>query len=181
MGAKLEKPAVPGTGGSKKIHEVGKDAKKFVKQNGFNSNICFLVDMSLPSGENRFFIYDMSEEKVVNAAPVAHGSCYEYFLEGRRYSNAVGSGCTSLGRYKIGKPYYGTFGYSYKLYGLDSTNSHAYERTVVLHSYRSVPDTAVNREIWQSAGCPTVGTKFLQQLKGIINHSSRPILLWIYG
>ena len=122
----------------------------------------------------------MSEEKVVNAAPVAHGSCYEYFLEGRRYSNTVGSGCTSLGKYKIGSPYYGTFGYSYKLYGLDSTNSHAFERTVVLHSYRSVPDTAVNREIWQSAGCPTVGTKFLLQLKGIINRSSRPILMWIY-
>lgn len=64
-----------------------------------------------------------------------------------------GSGCTSLGKYKIGGAYQGQFGLAYKLYGLDSTNSNAYQRNVVLHAYDRVPDNEVYKEICQSSGC----------------------------
>ncbi|MGB3005404.1 MAG: murein L,D-transpeptidase catalytic domain-containing protein [Chitinophagaceae bacterium] len=116
----------------------------------------------------------------MHAGLVAHGNCYQYWLEGRQYSNVVGSGCTSLGKYKIGNPYTGKFGYSYKLYGLDSSNNNAFERTVVLHSHSCVPETEINDEICQSNGCPTVSPGFLQQLKQIINTSKKPLLLLIY-
>lgn len=79
-----------------------------------------------------------------------------------------------------GNPYTGMWGYSYKLHGLDSTNSNAFERTVVLHSHRCVPDESTDDEICQSNGCPTVAPGFLAQLKSIINNSIRPVLLWIY-
>lgn len=158
------------------------EARQFVKQKGFNNRIAFLIDMSLPSGQARFFIYDLVNDSVIAAAPVAHGGGYEFSMEpGPRFSNVVGSGLTSLGRYKIGKPYTGTFGYSYKLFGLDSTNNNAYERTVVLHSHSCVPESAVPTEICQSLGCPTVGPLFLEKLKKIINSSPRPVLLWIYA
>ena len=32
--------------------------KLFVKEKGYNEAICFFVDMSLPSGQNRLFVYD---------------------------------------------------------------------------------------------------------------------------
>jgi L,D-transpeptidase catalytic domain len=163
-----------------KLRSKGLAAKKFVQLNRFNDHHCFLLDMSLPSGQNRFFIYDLKSDSIQVAALVAHGNCFENWLEGRKYSNVVGSGCTSLGRYRIGSSYSGKFGYSYKLHGLDSTNNNAFVRTVVLHAHSCIPDTEVSDEICQSNGCPTVSPSFLQQLKAIINNSGKPILLWIY-
>lgn len=163
-----------------RMQDKASDARLYVKQKGFNGNIVFLIDMSLPSGQNRFFIYDLVNDSVVASAPVAHGGGYSYASTGIQFSNVVGSGFTSLGRYKIGKPYTGMFGYSYKLHGLDSTNNKAYERTVVLHGHSCVPETAVPYEICQSLGCPTVSPGFLEKLKKIINESPRPVLLWIY-
>lgn len=155
-------------------------AKLFAKQKGYNDNICFLVDMSLPSGQNRFFAYNLKKDTLQNSGLVTHGRCNQYWLEGRKYGNTVGCGCTSLGKYKVGHSYTGRFGLAYKLYGLDKTNNKAFERFVVLHSHECVPETEVKDDICQSDGCPTVSPGLLQQLKPIINNSSKPVLLWIY-
>lgn len=155
-------------------------ARAFVKRKGFNEQVCFLSDMRIPSGQNRFFIYDLTGDSVLQSGLVAHGNCFTSWLEGRQYSNVVGSGCTSLGKYKIGNSYTGKFGYSYKLHGLDSSNNNAFERTVVLHSHSCVPETETPDEICQSNGCPTVSPAMLTRLKTIINTSKKPVLLWIY-
>lgn len=164
----------------KELKQKAAEAKLFTQRKGYNESICFLIDMNPASGKNRFFIYDLKKDSVRAQGLVAHGNCFEYWLEGRRYSNVVGSGCTSLGKYKIGAHYYGKFGYSYKLHGLDSSNNNAFERTVVLHSHSCIPETEVPDEICQSNGCPTVAPAFLEQLKTIINNSAKPVLLWIY-
>lgn len=163
-----------------KLAEKVAVAKSFVQKKNYNENTCFLIDMSLPSGQNRFFIYDLKNDSVRDAGLVAHGNCYQNWLEGRQYSNQVGSGCTSLGKYRVANSYNGKFGLSFKLHGLDSTNNKAFERYVVLHFHSCVPDTEVTDEICQSNGCPTVSPGFLIKLKEIINHSSKPVLLWIY-
>lgn len=168
------------TASKEKMQKKAAVAREFVQRKGYNDNLCFLIDMSLSSGQKRFFIYDLKKDSLRNSALVAHGNCFEYWLEGRRYSNAVGSGCTSLGKYKIGSPYTGKWGYSYKLHGLDSSNNNALERTVVLHGHSCIPDTEVTDEICQSNGCPTVSPPFLLELKTIINTSAKPVLLWIY-
>ena len=155
------------------------EARRFVRQKGYNENLVFLIDMSVPSGKNRFFIYDLKKDSVVASALVSHGVCYGG-EPGARFSNIVGSGCSSLGKYKIGKSYYGQWGYSYKLHGLESTNDNAYERTVVLHSHEGVPDVETEEEIALSLGCPMVSPAFLQKLKKIINSSPKPVMLWIY-
>ncbi len=154
--------------------------KEFAKLNKYNSEIGFFIDMSLPSGSNRFFIYDFRKDSVVHAGLVTHGNCYQYWLEGRKYSNKIGSGCTSLGKYKIGKPYYGKFGLAYKLYGLEETNSNALKRFVVMHSHACVPDEEIKDDICQSNGCPTVNPSFLEKLRIIVDKAPRPILLYIY-
>jgi L,D-transpeptidase catalytic domain len=164
----------------KKMRLNAAEAKLFVQQKGYNEAICFLVDMSLSSGQNRFFIYDFRKDTLQQSGLVTHGRCNQYWLEGRKYGNTVGCGCTSLGKYKIGRSYNGRFGLSYKLHGLDKTNDKAFQRFVVLHSHECVPETAVNEEICQSDGCPTVSPGFLRALKPIINTSKKPILLWIY-
>jgi L,D-transpeptidase catalytic domain len=173
-------PHVLATYSPKKLQQKAAEARTFVQQKKYNDNICFLIDMTLASGQNRFFIYDLKKDTVQAAGLVAHGNCFQYWLEGRTYSNVVGSGCTSLGKYKIGNSYIGKWGYSYKLHGLDSTNNNAFERTVVLHSHSCVSETEITDEICQSNGCPTVSPGFLQQLKAIINKSDKPVLLWIY-
>lgn len=163
-----------------KLKTIAVSAKEYVRKRKYNEQYCFLIDMSLASGQSRFFIYSLKKDSLLQAGLVAHGNCYQNWLEGRKYSNVVGSGCTSLGRYRIGNPYTGKWGYSYKLHGLDSSNSNAFERTVVLHSHSCVPSAAVEDEICQSNGCPTVAPDFLEKIKALVNTSDRPVLLWIY-
>jgi len=156
-------------------------AKKYAAQNNYNAQTCFLIDMSIASGKDRFFVYDLGKDSITDAGLVTHGRCNEEWLNGRRYGNEVGCGCTSLGKYKIGNPYKGRFGLAYKLYGQDTTNSNAFKRFVVLHSHSCVPAKEVDPyPICQSDGCPTVSPDFLKKLAATIDASPRPILLWIF-
>jgi len=153
----------------------------YARQHGYNTTTCFLVDMSIGSGSNRFFVYDMKKDSISDAGLVAHGCCNKDWLAGRQYGNEVGCGCTSLGKYKIGNPYKGKFGRAYKLHGLDSSNSNAFARFVVLHSFTAVPDKEVEPlPICQSNGCPMVSASFLQKLSTIVDHSAQPVLLYIF-
>ncbi len=164
----------------KKLQKKAVDAKTFIRQKGFNRSVCLMIDMSLHSGQSRFFVYDLVKDTIINSGLVTHGRCNQNWLEGRKYGNSVGCGCTSLGKYRVGHAYTGKFGLAYKLYGLDSSNNNAFKRYVVLHSHECVPETDVQDEICQSDGCPTVSPGFLQFLKPIINTSKKPLLLWIY-
>jgi hypothetical protein len=168
------------TGSIEKMRLKAIAAKTFITQNNYNDSACFLVDMSLASGQKRFFVYDLKKDTLQNSGLVTHGRCTQNWLEGRKYGNTVGCGCTSLGKYKIGYPYMGRFGLAFKLYGLDKTNDKAFDRFVVLHAHECVPETEVKDDICQSDGCPTVAPGFLQKLKRFITASKKPVLLWIY-
>ncbi len=164
-----------------KLNDRALTVKRYAKNNDYNNTICFLVDMSIESGRNRFFVYDLLKDSVLHTGLVTHGRCNEDWLTGRRYGNTVGCGCTSLGKYKIGNSYKGRFGLAYKLHGLDSTNNNAYKRYVVLHSHDCVPNREVDpAPICQSDGCPTVSFSFLTKLAEIIDCSDKPVLLWVY-
>jgi len=163
-----------------KLQEKAIEAHRYAQSRGYHDQLFFLIDMSLPSSQNRFFVYDSGGDSIRLQGLVTHGRCNENWLEGRRYSNEVGSGCTSLGKYKVGYSYNGRFGLAYKLHGLDKSNSNAFQRYVVLHSHECVPDQPDGEELCQSDGCPTVSPDFLQQLKKLITGSKKPVLLWIY-
>ena len=165
---------------TKKLKAKAGGAKSFAVDNNYNNNLCFLVDMSLPSGQNRFFVYDLKRDSILQSGLVTHGRCNENWLEGRRYGNTVGCGCTSLGKYKIGHSYIGRFGLAFKLYGLDKTNDKAYQRYVVLHAHECVPGAEISDEICQSDGCPTVSPDFLMELDPLIKKSDKAVLLWIF-
>jgi hypothetical protein len=164
-----------------KLSRKASDAAKYCKDHGFNQDFCFLVDMSLASGQNRFFVYNLKGDSILESGLVTHGRCNEEWLQGRKFDNRIGSGCTSLGKYRIGNSYRGRFGLAFKLYGLDKTNSNAFSRYVVLHSHECVPESETSEDICQSDGCPTVSSLFLQKLSRIIKGFHKPVLLWIYN
>jgi hypothetical protein len=74
---------------------------------------------------------------------VAHGSCDNGFQMEANVSNKGNSGCSCLVNSVIGNSYDGRFGIANKLYGPDSSNYNAYERTIVLHSYECVPEREI--------------------------------------
>ena len=157
--------------------------REYAKANHFNTNYCFLVDMSIPSGKKRFFVYNIKKDSLEFSSLVAHGwgSCQQG-NDQLQFSNIPNSCQTSLGKYKIGHSYNGTFGLAFKLYGLDKTNSNAFERAIVLHSLSQVPDSETYPDgICNSAGCPMVSPAFLTILSKYIKSSRKPILLWIYN
>lgn len=155
--------------------------RSFAVSNGYDSQYCFLVDMSIHSGKNRFFVYRLDRDSIEYSGLVTHGSGSDNQTGAKTYSNRPNSHCTSLGRYKIGHSYMGKFGLAYKLHGLDAGNSMALQRFVVLHGHGCVPDGEVYPQtICLSFGCPTVSPAFLTRLQGIIDQRDQPVLLWIY-
>ena len=137
--------------------------------------------MKIPSGKKRFFVYNIEKDSVETAGLVTHGSGSDKETDELYFSNIPNSNCTSLGRYKIGGSYNGKFGSAFKLYGLDKTNSKAFERFVVLHAHSCVPEGEVDPlPICESWGCPTVSPTFLTALKKYIDKADKAIILWIY-
>lgn len=154
--------------------------KKEIKQRGFDERYCFIINMAINMGKERFFVYDLKNDSVLIAGLVTHGQGSG--VSGKiEFSNKPNSYCTSLGHYKVGAPYYGKFGLAYKLYGLNATNSNAYNRAIVLHAHSCVPNEEVYPlNICESLGCPTVSPAFLQKLKAYIEDTQKPLMLSIY-
>ena len=143
-----------------------------------------MVDMAIPSGKNRFFVYNLIKDSVEFSSLVSHGSgswkpnCNDQLM----FSNLNNSNATSIGRYKIANSYYGTYGLSYKLIGLDSSNSNAFQRSIVLHSDNYVPvKETYPYHIFESAGCPCVSPSFLTVLDKYMKNSKNAMMLWIYN
>jgi len=167
-----------------RLKQQATSLEKYITDNNYNTEYVFLVDMSLPSGKNRFFVYNLKKDIPEHAGLVTHGAGSNKYDtdEPLKFSNMPFSFKTSVGKYKIGSSYSGRFGLAYKLYGLDSSNSKAYERAIVLHAHKQVPDAETYPGyIIVSAGCPTVSPAFLAILNKYITASRKPILMWIYN
>lgn len=162
----------------KHINEV----KSLVEGNKkYNKRIAFFIDMKIPSGKNRFFVYDLKTNKIIDKGLVAHGSGSETGTKGRlKFSNVPNSLSTSIGKYYIGNSYYGKFGKAYKLYGLDKTNSNAFYRDIVFHYYFDVPYQEQKGYICKSFGCPMVNKKYFERTAKIIDGSESNIVMSIY-
>lgn len=154
--------------------------QSFTRQQKMNPQICFLLDLQIHNGKKRFFVYDSQKDSILHVGLVTHGDCREQYLSEVRYSNKAGSQCSSVGRYKVGVRYKGIFGKSYRLHGLDSSNSNALKRALVIHSHECIPEKEIYPDqICNSQGCTTVAPAFLQTLSNYIDQSKQPILLWV--
>lgn len=156
--------------------------KQFIGTNSkYNKELAFFIDMRVMSGKNRFIVYDLKNDKIVDQGLVAHGIGSETGnKEELKFSNTNSSFCTSLGKYSIGQNYVGKFGKAYKLYGLDATNSNAFARSIVLHKYDKVPYEEQDKAIVRSLGCPMVNEIYYERIQKLIDNSKRNIILDIY-
>ncbi|UPT71798.1 MAG: murein L,D-transpeptidase catalytic domain family protein [Flavobacterium sp. JAD_PAG50586_2] len=165
-----------------RVNKEVKVVKDFLrKKPDYNSEIVFLVDMKIVSGRNRFFIYDLNINKIIDQGLVAHGVGSETEIENQlKFSNINNSLATSLGKYSIGESYSGQFGKAYKLYGLDKSNSNAYSRNIVLHKFSKMPYEEQINPVCNSYGCPMVNEIYFKRIEKIIYTSQKAILLDIY-
>jgi hypothetical protein len=172
-----------------KTNKKAKEALSFCKQKKFNTDFCILIDMSLHSGVNRFFIYDFNEKKITKKYLVGHG-CGNYIWSWAQskdnpdFSNEDNSHLSSLGKYKIGERGVSEWGIKvkYLMLGLEETNNNSLKRAIVFHSWEKMDDNEIfpkgSPEGW---GCPTVSNNALREIDPILKNSSTPVLMWIYN
>jgi L,D-transpeptidase catalytic domain len=163
----------------KRVKSKAYSLKEYALKNKCNLDYGFVIDMRIPSYKKRFFVYNLKKDSLITSGLVAHGIGSETFRGELLFSNVPDSRCSSLGKYKIGNAYFGMWGFSYRLQGLDSSNNKALMRAIVLHSLECIPDNEVNESpVCFSYGCPMVSPKFLQTLKGYISKQGKtPILM----
>lgn len=157
------------------------EIKSYLKKNSkYNKDVFFLLDMRISSNKYRFFVFDTKKNKITDSGLVAHGSGSATASGELQFSNTDGSLMTSLGKYYIGNSYNGTFGKAYKMYGLDTTNSNAFLRNIVLHSHKRMPYEEQLSPIILSWGCPMLNEKFYLRIQDILDQSDKNVLLYIY-
>ncbi len=158
--------------------------KNFAKEKNYNKNIAFLIDYSLHSGRNRFFVVDLKTNKFIKKGLVCHGDCKGINSNdfAKEFSNINDSHCTSLGMAVVQERAYSKWGKNYKywLKGLEKTNNNMRDRVVVLHAWSGMDD----KEIYPTAlapsfGCPTVSINFLDSLDVILK-ANKNVLLYSF-
>jgi hypothetical protein len=156
--------------------------KAYVAGKNYNQQKCILINLGLHSGQKRLAVVNLQKDSIEQMAMVAHGSGGQFFAEEAKFSNVDGSNCSSLGKYKIGAKYKGQFGWAYKMHGLDKTNSNAFARFVVLHSYACVPFEETYPEyICNSQGCAMVSDAYMKTLIKFIDQEDPNMLLYIFA
>lgn len=155
--------------------------KNFLKKTKYNQDLAIFINFRIPSNKFRFFIYDLKNDKILEKAIVAHGS--GSVVKGTNqlvFSNKENSYQSSLGKYQIGSSYVGTFGKSYRLIGLDKTNSNAAKRAIVIHPYYCISDIETQNLACLSLGCPMLSPNFFKVAEKYIDASKKPIILYAF-
>lgn len=117
-----------------------------------------VIDYSLPSTEQRLWVFDLKQRKLLFHELVAHGRNSGENMA-VKFSNQNESFATSLGLYRTQSSYVGQNGYSLRMEGLEpGFNDNAFDRAIVIHGapYVSPVLARVNGRIGRSLGCPAV-------------------------
>lgn len=171
-----------------RLQQKAKEALDFCTKNKYNTDFCILIDMSIHSGKNRFFVYDFNSQKVIKEMLVSHGCGQnpwyaDFSKENPKFSNQDGSHLSSLGKYKIGKRGYSNWGINvnYQMFGLDATNSNAFKRQIVLHGWEAVSDQEIypagTPEGW---GCPAISNNSMRYVDEMLKKTDKAVLMWMF-
>ena len=143
-------------------------------------DILTLIDFSKPSTEQRLYVFDMKQHKMLYSSVVAHGrnSGNNYATS---FSNEYGSYKSSLGFYLTETTYQGKNGYSLILNGLEKgINDCAKVRSIVVHgaAYADPSVVAHGGRLGRSLGCPALPPALSRPIIDTIKGGS---VLYIYG
>ena len=143
-------------------------------------NIITIIDYSKPSTEERFFVIDLENKKLLFICFVAHGrNSGDHFATS--FSNKPNSLQSSLGFFLTAETYMGENGYSMRLDGLEKgINDNARGREIVIHGADYVSREFITRtgRLGRSWGCPALP---LETSKEVIDKISNGSCLFIYG
>ncbi|WP_223547826.1 murein L,D-transpeptidase catalytic domain family protein [Pseudomonas sp. A-B-19] len=117
-----------------------------------------VIDYSLPSTEQRLWVFDLKRRKLLFHELVAHGRNSGENMA-TLFSNQNESHATSLGLFRTQESYRGQNGYSLRMEGLEpGFNDNAFDRAIVIHGapYVSPVLARANGRIGRSLGCPAV-------------------------
>ncbi len=120
-----------------------------------------VADFGQHSSKPRFHVIDLKTGGRQSFI-VAHGRGSDPGHSGwlKSFSNAPGSEATSQGAYLTGEAYIGKHGNSRRLIGLDTDNSNALSRGIVIHSaWYVTPALAAGAGIGRSEGCFALSDK----------------------
>jgi L,D-transpeptidase catalytic domain len=171
----------------KDYSENHNEAKIYCEANNFNQSYYILIDLSIHSGNNRFFVYNFDSQKNDYEKLTTHGSCdifegNDTKWETAKFGSKVDSHCSMKGKYKIGSRDASKWGIKVKywLHGLETSNANSIKRVTVLHSWEAVSDSEVYPTYSPlSWGCPAVSDAFMTILDTKLKISKKPVLLWI--
>lgn len=152
----------------------------YAQEAGYNTHYAIIVDYTIPSYRNRLYVMNLSTGEVINKALVAHGDCKNDDYKEVHFSNTPESNCSSQGIYAIGQKYQGAWGTSYRLLGLEETNSNALSRGIVFHGFNGIPESENGQYISTSLGCPMVNPNFFTHIQNLIDAQESAMLFWIY-
>jgi hypothetical protein len=139
-----------------------------------NDSLLTIIDFSLPSSKDRFFVINLFNNRVVYKTLVSHGR-NSGDLYANRFSNNMQSHESALGFFITGKSYQGGQGYSLQLQGIDTGyNDRTRVRGIVIHAADYVTHEYVTRygRLGRSYGCPALPPQLSRPIINLIRDGS---------
>lgn len=173
---------------AKKTKEINyEQLRSYSQKHDLSENYAILVDFSVPSGMHRFYVCDLNSHSIIASSLCAHGAGKGNTKATPIFSNEVGSNCSSLGYYKIvGKHKMKTSGLpSFKLIGLDESNSNAERRGILIHSAKLISIFRLGIHPFYlpmdkriSSGCFAVDIDMMDYITNVLDKEKKEILLY---
>ena len=139
-----------------------------------NASILTIIDFTKPSTEQRFFVLDIENKKLLYETYVAHGTkTGDVFAE--KFSNNINSHKSSVGFFLTDETYVGSKGYSLRLEGLEEgINDNARKRAIVIHAadYANPDFIKSSGRLGRSWGCPALPEKLSPEIIDTIKNGS---------
>jgi hypothetical protein len=139
-----------------------------------NDSLLTIIDFSLPSSKDRFFVINLLNNQVVFKSLVSHGR-NSGDLYANRFSNKMQSHESALGFFITGKSYQGGQGYSLQLQGVDTGyNDRTRARGIVIHAADYATHEYVTRygRLGRSFGCPALPPEISRPIINLIKDGS---------
>ncbi|WP_297597601.1 murein L,D-transpeptidase catalytic domain family protein [uncultured Cetobacterium sp.] len=151
-----------------------KALKGYEKITDKKKNVLTIVDYAKPSTQERFFVVDLNQRKVLISSHVAHGRNSGGNIA-TSFSNKMSSYKSSLGFYLTENTYMGGNGYSLVLDGLEKgINDKAKERYIVIHGadYANPKLAKSQGRLGRSLGCPALPKSVYKEAINLIKGGS---------